>query len=49
MAAMMILVSRRSVMARFTGAPTLMFLGWTATAAMGAAAIALIAQAARRW
>ena len=46
MVAMMILVGRRSVMGRFTAAPSLLFSGWAATGVMGAAAAALLVQAA---
>jgi len=47
MTAMMILVARRSVMGRFTAARPLLLLGWAATGVMGAAAFALLVQAAR--
>lgn len=46
MAAMMVLVGRRSVMGPFTAAPSLLLFGWVATLVMAAAAVALIAQAA---
>jgi Mn2+/Fe2+ NRAMP family transporter len=46
MVAMMLLVARRSVMGRYTAAPALLFFGWAATIVMGAAAIALLVQAA---
>lgn len=42
MAAMMIVVSRGSAMGKFTAKPRLLILGWTATAVMAAAAIAMI-------
>lgn len=41
MAAMMIVVSRRAAMGRFTASRRLLALGWTATAIMAAAAIAM--------
>jgi len=46
MVAMMLLVARRSVMGRYTAAAPLLFFGWAATIVMGAAAIALLVQAA---
>jgi Mn2+/Fe2+ NRAMP family transporter len=45
MIAMMILVSRRSVMGRFTASRSLLLLGWASTAVMATAAFALIGQA----
>ncbi|GGB43447.1 iron transporter [Sphingomonas metalli] len=42
MAAMMLVVSRRSAMGKFTASPRLLFFGWTATAVMAAAAVAMI-------
>ena len=39
MAAMMILVSRRKVMGKFTAEPALLFFGWAATAVMAAATL----------
>lgn len=47
MAAMMVLVMRRSVMGPFTAKPALLCLGWVATAVMGAAALGLVVQATR--
>jgi Mn2+/Fe2+ NRAMP family transporter len=43
MAAMMIVVSRRKVMGRFTAGPALLAFGWSATAVMAAAAVAMFA------
>ncbi|HEY1606866.1 MAG TPA: divalent metal cation transporter [Allosphingosinicella sp.] len=43
MAAMMVVVSRRKVMGRFTADPVLLVFGWSATAVMAAAAIAMFA------
>lgn len=45
MVAMMILVSRRSVMGRFTASRSLLLFGWASTAVMAAAAFGLIGQA----
>lgn len=42
MAAMMMVVSRRSAMGKFTASRRLLFFGWTATAVMAVAAIAMI-------
>ncbi len=42
MAAMMLVVSRRSAMGKFTASPGLLFLGWAATAVMAIAAVAMI-------
>lgn len=42
MAAMMVVVSRRKAMGRFTAKPALLVLGWAATAIMGAAAIGMM-------
>jgi NRAMP (natural resistance-associated macrophage protein)-like metal ion transporter len=42
MAAMMVVVSRRKAMGRFTANPALLVLGWAATAIMGAATISMI-------
>jgi NRAMP (natural resistance-associated macrophage protein)-like metal ion transporter len=41
MAAMMMVASRRSAMGRFTASPGLLFFGWTATAVMASAAVAM--------
>lgn len=41
MAAMMVVVSRASIMGRFIASPRLRFFGWTATAVMAAAALAM--------
>lgn len=41
MAAMMFVVSRRRTMGKYVASPWLLVLGWTATAVMGAAALAL--------
>ena len=43
MAAMMIVASQRSAMGKFTASPGLLFLGWTATAVMASAAVAMFA------
>jgi NRAMP (natural resistance-associated macrophage protein)-like metal ion transporter len=43
MAAMMMVASRRSAMGRFTASPGLLFFGWTATAVMASAAVAMVA------
>lgn len=42
MAAMMMVVSRRRTMGKFTASPRLLFFGWTATVVMAAAAAAMI-------
>lgn len=42
MAAMMLVVNRTSTMGKFTARPRLLLLGWTATAIMAAAAIAML-------
>ncbi len=42
MAAMMIVAGNKKSMGRFTAGPTLSILGWTSTAVMGAAAVAMI-------
>jgi Mn2+/Fe2+ NRAMP family transporter len=42
MIAMMIVVSRHQVMGRFTASRPLLLLGWTATAVMALASIALL-------
>lgn len=42
MAAMMVVVSRQSAMGKFTAPPRLLFFGWTATAVMAAAALAML-------
>ncbi len=41
MAAMMVVVSRRSTMGKFTASPRLLFFGWAATAVMAVAAAAM--------
>ncbi|WP_287979277.1 divalent metal cation transporter [Sphingomonas sp.] len=43
MAAMMVVVSRRGQMGKFTASRPLLFFGWTATGVMAAAAVAMIA------
>lgn len=42
MAAMMMVASRRRAMGKFTASPLLLFFGWTATAVMAVAAVAMI-------
>ena len=42
MAAMMLVVSHRSSMGKFTAGPRLLIFGWTATAAMAVAALAMV-------
>jgi Mn2+/Fe2+ NRAMP family transporter len=42
MAAMMVVVSRRKLMGKFAAPLSLQIIGWSATAIMGAAAVAML-------
>jgi len=42
MAVMMVVVTRKATMGDYTASGPLQFFGWTATAVMGAAALAMV-------